>query len=364
MIMDTLYKKLLLLTMAIVLGQSVAAQEKVSKTITEDFSMTNAGQLHLENKYGTVNLYGWDKDNISISVVITASHRKKQNAEDLLKRIRPVINDAENFVDISYEIAEKSDGFFAKYFNKANPFDFDRSNIQIDYTIYLPKKAELDINNKFGDVLIEDWKGKLRANVEHGDIWINEDLAKADVDLSYGKLRGQSIAYGAFRLKNGGLNMANAQSLRINSSGSYINIDNVSALEFYSNKDEVTIEEAGNIYGTLKFTNVKIGLLTKDIDLTMKIADFRVDQITNPKSVIAIEQESSEVSLNIAKFPHQFNAILEQGLVRLPKSFTDVESTMLDKGRRIREIDATYGKQPEGKITITGKKGIVLLKEL
>ena len=200
MIMDTLYKKLLLLTMAIVLGQSVAAQEKVSKTITEDFSMTNAGQLHLENKYGTVNLYGWDKDNISISVVITASHRKKQNAEDLLKRIRPVINDAENFVDISYEIAEKSDGFFAKYFNKANPFDCDRSNIQIDYTIYLPKKAELDINNKFGDVLIEDWKGKLRANVEHGDIWINEDLAKADVDLSYGKLRGQSIAYGAVML--------------------------------------------------------------------------------------------------------------------------------------------------------------------
>ena len=106
--MDTLYKKLLLLTMAIVLGQSVAAQEKVSKTITEDFSMTNAGQLHLENKYGTVNLYGWDKDNISISVVITASHRKKQNAEDLLKRIRPVINDAENFVDeLSIEIKSK-----------------------------------------------------------------------------------------------------------------------------------------------------------------------------------------------------------------------------------------------------------------
>jgi len=50
--------------------------------------------------------------------------------------------------------------------------------------------------------------------------------------------------------------------------------------------------------------------------------------------------------------------------VRLPKSFHDVDSEMLDKGKKLREINAVYGKKVQGRISITGKKGVVLLKEL
>lgn len=362
--MDTLYKKLLLFSVAIFLGQLLAAQEKVSKQISKEFPMTNAGKLRLENKYGDIKLYGWEKDKIAISIAIRATHRKKENAEDLLKRIKPKLTNSNNFVDVTYEIAEKSDGFFAKYFNKANPFDFDRSNIQIDYTIYMPKNAEMDLTNTFGDVFIEDWKGKLRATIEHGDLWINENLSKADVDMKYGKLRAKSMDYAAIRIKNGNLDMTDSKSLRINSSGSDITLNKVTSLEIYSSKDEVDIEEVGTVYGTLKFTNVAISELRKDIDLTMKIADFRVDAILDPKAIIAINQESSEVSLIITNFPHHFNATLEEGLVRLPKSFTNIDSKMLDKGKRMREINATYGKKPIGKILITGSKGVVLLKEI
>lgn len=362
--MDTLYKKLLLFSVAIFLGQSLTAQEKVSRQISKDFPMTNASELRLENKYGDINLYGWDQNKISIAIAITVTHRKKENAEDLLKRIKPILTNSGNLVNVTYKIAEKNDGFFTKYFNKANPFDFDRSNIQIDYTIYMPKNAEIDVTNTFGDVFIEDWKGKLRANIEHGDLWINENLSKADVDMKYGKLRAKSMDYTAIRLKNGSLDMTDSKSLRINSSGSDMTINKVSSLEIYSSKDEVEIEEVGTVYGTLKFTNVAIRELQKDIDLTMKIADFRVDAILDPKAIIAINQESSEVSLVITNFPHLFSATLEEGLVRLPKSFTNVDSKMLDKGKRIREISATYGKKPAGKISISGSKGVVLLKEL
>ena len=98
--------------------------------------------------------------------------------------------------------------------------------------------------------------------------------------------------------------------------------------------------------------------------MNMKIADFRVLGILDPTADIAIEQESSEISLNITDFSHRFDATVEQGLVRLPKSYEDIDSKMLDKGKKLREIHATYGKDIQGKISITGKKGVVLLKEL
>jgi len=363
-IMDTLCKKLLWVALLLAIGQSVTAQVDVSKKLEKTYKMTDAGELHLENKYGNINLYGWDKDETSVVISIKVNHRKKDNAEDLLKRISPVIRESDNYVSIGYEIAEKSSSFFGNLFDKANPFDFNRSNIQIDYTVYMPAKAELEVTNTFGDVIIEDWKGKFKGKIEHGDLWLNEDLNRADVDIKYGKLRAKSINYGNLVLKNGDLDMQDSKSLRINSSGTELSMNSVTALEFYSNKDEVSISEVGTIYGTLKFTTLELNRLKTSVDMTMRVADFRVSEILDPKVDIAIEQESSEVNLNITNFSHRFEATLEEGLVRMPKSFENIDSQMLDKGKKLREIKATYGNDQQGSISITGKKGVVLLKEL
>jgi len=325
--MDTLCKKLLWIALALVLGQSVAAQEKVSKTVTKKFALTDAGKLHLENKYGNINFFGWDKDEVSVSIAISVNHKKKENAEDLLKRIKPTFQNNSNYVSISYQIAEKSRSFLAKLLDET-PFDFDRSNVQINYTVNLPRKTELKVTNTFGDVIIEDWTGKLRAKVEHGDLWINDNLNNADITMKYGKLRANNISYGCLDLKNSELDMGDSKNLRINSSGT-------------------DIEQ-----------------LTKDVDLTLKIADFRVTKITNAAVDIAIKQESSKINLNINDFPHQFEATIEQGLVRLPKSFKNIDSEILDKGKKLRQIKATYGNGAPGNISINGKKGVVLLKEL
>ncbi|MFH6603786.1 hypothetical protein ACEZ3G_09890 [Maribacter algicola] len=362
--MDTLCKKLLWIAMAVALGHGVTAQERVSKKLERSYTMTDSGELHLENKYGNINLFGWDKNEVSIVIDIEVNHRKRENAEELLKRIKPIIRDNDDYVSITYEIAEKEGGFFANLFEKANPFDFDRSNIQVDYTVYMPVKAELELTNTFGDVIIEDWKGPLKGKVEHGDLWINDDLNKADIDMKYGKIRAKSIDYGKLTLKNGDLDMENSKNLRINSNGTEISLNTITSLEFDSNKDEVTIKEVGTIYGNLKFTTLKLDRLLTSVDMTMRVADFRVTKILDPKTDIAIAQESSEISFNITGFQHRFEATIEEGLVRLPKSFDNVDSKMLDKGRKLREIKASYGNNPQGKITITGQKGIVLLKEL
>ncbi|SHI89187.1 hypothetical protein SAMN04488513_102186 [Pseudozobellia thermophila] len=362
--MGTHCRRLFLVIVALGLSLPLMAQEKRSKKLAKSYRLTNAGELHLDNKYGNVNIYGWDKEELSLTVTITVTHKKKDNAQELLDRIRPVLRNSDNFVSLSYEIGESSSGFFSQLFEKANPFDFDRSNIQIDYEVFLPEKAELELANKFGDVFIEDWNGALQAQVQHGDIWISENLNKADISLEFGELRAKNISYGNLELKNGGVDMHDSKNLRINSSGSDIEIGQVTSLEFYSNKDEVTIDEAGSIYGSLKFTSLRLNRLGLDVDMGMKIADFRIDRITNAKTTITIDQESSEISINISDFPHKFSAILEEGLVRLPKSFQNVNSELLDKGKKRREIKATYGKQGQGKISITGKKGLVLLKEL
>ncbi|WP_299799505.1 hypothetical protein [uncultured Maribacter sp.] len=362
--MDILCNKLKLFALAMVIGFTALAQEKVSKKTTKTYPFNNSGELHLENKYGNINIYGWTKEEVSITINITVTDKKKENANDLLKRINPAIRRSDKFISVNYSIGEKNSGFFSNLFDKANPFDFDRSNIQIDYIVYLPKKAELEIVNTFGDVFIEDWAGILKADVQHGDMWMNDNLNKADINIKYGKLRAKNINYANLNVSNGALDMDHANTMRLNSSGSHIDLQQAESLEFYSNKDEVEINEIGTLYGNIKFSKLRIHSLKKDIDLNLKISDLWVESIPTASSRIILEQESSEVSISILNFPHDFSAVLEEGLVRLPKSFHDVDSKMLDKGKKLREIKAVYGKNGKGRISISGKKGVVLLKEL
>ncbi len=109
--MDTFYKKPLLAISVMLFAFSVQAQQKVSKIISKDFTMAHMGKLRLDNKYGDVTITGWDKNKISIIVDITVIHKKKENAENLLKRISAHIKDQNGVTNVTSVIAEKSSGF-------------------------------------------------------------------------------------------------------------------------------------------------------------------------------------------------------------------------------------------------------------
>ncbi|WP_298995111.1 hypothetical protein ACOKFD_15325 [Flagellimonas sp. S174] len=361
--MDTHYKIAFWMVFMLFSAYLGTAQERVSKTVERSFELSNAGELQIENKYGNIDVTGWEQDKVAIKVSIRVNHRKKDNAQSLLSRINPEFKSGSNYVGVVSKIRKKNTGWFADFFNKTNPVDFDRSHVQIDYEVFMPSKAELRVTNRFGDVIIEGWSGPLNALVEHGDLWVTENLNKADVILKFGKVRTQDLEYASLYLKNGELEMENSNSLRLNSSGTDMDITSVKTLEIYSNKDDIAIAEIGSVYGTLKFSTLNIQRLMKEVNLDTKIADFRITQFIEPQSEISFEQESSEITLNVSGFSHRFRATLEQGVVRLPKSFENVNSKVLDKGRRLREIEATYGEDNAGLISINGIKGIVTIND-
>jgi len=263
--MDTFYKTVLLFIIVVLHSHMLCAQKVASKAIEKTYDMTNAGELYIKNKYGDIIVNGWEKNTIKIVTNISVKHKKKENAENLLNRISVSIKKTNDFIHISSEIADKKTGFFTKYFNKANPFDFDKSNIQINYKIYLPSNAEIAITNKFGDVIIDDYTGKLKADIQHGDMWINEHITNASIAMKFGKLQAKSILYGNIELKNGELNLEHSDNLRVNSSGSTIHIDTIKLLEIYSSKDKIIIEEAAKINGEIKYSNINLNAVEEEI---------------------------------------------------------------------------------------------------
>ncbi len=360
--MYILCKKIIPITI-VLLCFSAYSQEVLTKTIDEVYRMTDTGELHLDNKYGNIDISGWDKNKISIKVDIKVTNKKKELAKSLLDRIVINFKDVNDFVDVSSEISEKNTSFFSRYFNKVNPFEFDKSNVEINYTIYLPINAEIDISNKFGDVIIDNWTGRLKAYVEHGDLWINEDISSAKITMKFGKLRSKAIAYGTVSLKNGDVDIESSDKLLLKTSGTKIEIDDVKDLELISSKDDIEIQSVSRIDGELMFSNAQIQQVREKIILKMKVAELRIDQINQADAYVSINQESSDINIGINGLSFNFDAMLEQGLLRLPKTFYNIENNVIDKGKRIREIKGSYGQPGTGIFSFIGKKGIIIFKE-
>ena len=342
---------------------SIHAQETLTKTIEKTFKLTNTGELQLNNKYGNVIINGWEENNAKVTIDVKVTNKKKDNAKTFIDRIKANIRTASNYVSIESEISEENTSFFSRYFNKLNPFEFDKGNVEINYTIYLPVNAEIDVTNKFGDIIIDNWTGKLNAIIEHGDLWINDNVSNANIDMKFGKIRSKSIAYGTINLKNGDIVIENSQNLLLVTSGSNIEIDAVTDLEITSSKDEIVIQNVDNIKGTLKFSNAKINTVKDKIYLTMDVSELRVSKMTNPNPIVEINQESSEVHIGITNLSFNFKANLEEGLLRLPKSFSNIKNNVIDESKRIREITADYGKSKTGTFIFNGRKGAIVLDE-
>ncbi len=357
------YKSILLLVCLCSVCLSLRGQERVVKSIEKNYALTEAGKLQIQNEYGHLAVSSWEKDSVQIVVDIRVSHKKKENSQSLMDRVAPSFETGNDYINIKTEIKEKSQSFFSKYVIKETPLDFSKGNLEINYTIKLPKRVFLEIDNKFGDIVIEGWEGNLKATIEHGDLFLSQHVGQVDLFMSYGKIKGRNIDYGSVELKNGSLNLENAKKLRLNSRGSTIVLNKASNLDLYSNKDEVRLDSIDVLTGELKFASLILNNLNESVDLSMKISDFELTNVSNSDAIIRIKQEDSKIKLNISGISFSFDALLQEGLLRLPKTFQNIESRVVDKVNKIREVEASYGIPKKGRISIRGSKGVVILEE-
>lgn len=362
--MKNLSYKISFLGLLVLFSFSAFGQSIVSKTIEKSHYLSNEGALYLDNKYGDVLIYGWDKNTIKITVNIEAKRKTDEDAKALLKRIKSNITATKTQVIIESEILEKETSFFNKYIGIIDPFKNEGASTTIDYVIYLPKLADIEVNNKYGNIIVSDWGGQLKAKVEHGDLRITDSIANSKLRISYGKLRAYTLYKTNIQSKGASLHIRNSNRLKLVSEGSEISINNVESLELYSNNDNIEIEALGAVFGTVKYSKLEIEKLKNKINLELNLAELRVLEIQSQTPKINVEQKASEVYLNISDTNFDFSAQLEQGVLRVPKTMNNVNSELLDKKKKRRSVIANYGSGDKGIITITGLKGVVILKEL
>lgn len=324
------------------------ARADYTKNIKKAWPKSAVSALKVTNKFGEVKINDLGGDSVTIKVIITVENPSESRAKDLLSKISVDFGKSGGQVSAETIIEE----------------DFkSKQSFRIDYQINIPKNRDLDIANKYGNVVIKELEAKGTFDIAYGSMKAGRMMvpsgSPAIVNISYGKADIESINEATMIFKYSKLYGGEISRLNLDSKYSEINLQRINQLSLDSKYDGFNIEELGRMKATSKYTNYKIGLLHENFDLDTGYGSVRINEVDSKFSNIKIVNSYGGIHIGLNDLNYNLKAEC---------SYCDVDyPSDRYKGNKIREnqsfsLDGNVG-NGGGSVTISSRYGGVKLTE-
>lgn len=285
--------QLLVFTAAFAVGE-----EEFSKILHQEYNADANTLLFIQNKFGDVDINNWDKNQISIDVTITVDHNNEEKAKELIDYIDVKFNQSGNKIEAITEIDDK--------FSKWNTFSWgkDDKDFSIDYKVYVPKNIQLDLENRYGSVFINEIAGQAKLSVKYGNLKVNKlsrDNKKPlnEIYLAYSKGTIDECNWLNLTLKYSKLEIEECKALIAVTKYSKLYVDNASSIVCESKYDEYRIGKLTNFVTTAAYTDFDFDEISKKLEVDNRYGSIKVDYIPKDFELIDIENEYGGVDLKI-----------------------------------------------------------------
>lgn len=255
-----------ILALGLLSGNAFALTGVREKKLSKHYTVSNGDKLSIDNRYGKVHINTWDKNEVTVDVVIRIEAKNDDKAQQLLDRIN--ISERNAGHEISYVTEIKNN----KVVNLAN------QKMSIDYTINAPRKNALDITNKFGNVYLDDFDGSLQMDVSYGALK-TEKIGGDDkyIKVAFGSASIESLDRGKVEVSYSALNINKAQKLDVLNKFGKSTIGSIQDLKINQQYGDLQLGTVERINGTVSFAGLDVDKLLKSADMNLKYcsrADF------------------------------------------------------------------------------------------
>lgn len=359
------YKAILLINLSLLIFGSLLAQnETETRSFTKAFSVSKETSLEVNNKYGAIHMATWNKDSVSIRAEIKANAQSISKLEKMFDGIAINITDTKYLIRAQTDFTQNLNMLFESFKGMTSKLISYDSRVEINYYISVPEYLNLMINNKYGDVYMEDSKSKVIVSVSNGSFKGNSLGNGSSVTLTFCDATINSILSGKINASFSDLVIGETGDLIINSISSRYEIKKISTLEAESKRDKFFIDNIDVLKANSYFTDFKISNLKKEIDLTTRYGNITTDLVENRFESININSGYSDISFRFDQgTSYNFDIRQINSFLVLPdKDIKSEKKTMNDEKKEYSTF-GTVGKNPgTSKVKIDATRGNIYLK--
>jgi len=188
--------------------------------------------------------------------------------------------------------------------------------------INIPKDRDLDIANRYGNLIINELNAKGTFNVSYGNMTAGKmempSGNPAIVNINYGKADIESINDATMVFKYSKLYGGDFGKLNLDTKYSTVNIHHVNTLNLDSKYDGINIDEIGTIIATSKYSNYKIDLLHNIFDLNTGYGSVRINKVDSKFEKIKIVNSYGGINIGLNDLNYHLKAQCSYCDVNLP----------------------------------------------
>ncbi len=346
--------------------QSFAQKTSLVKTLEQSFEVNKGVSFELTNKYGDVVINGWDKDQFDVTIKLTTYGKDDENARKMMDRIEFDFNVAKNYVIIE-TIMDREKGMLSEFFSTIGDYSktlLNKSEIDIDFEINIPNGASIEIDNKFGDIVINDVNGKITINQSHGNFKSGNLTNLSRINVSYGNIDINQFKLGNINIRGGDLELRYAEKVNITSNSSELFLKKIDELKLNSTSDKVHLSEVGILTGSTNFSNIDIYRFHKLCQLDQSYGEMVIHQIDKDFESIKLKGKSTDYHMNFQKgtvFSVEITA--REDKLKMIENPLEMQSGFVDDKEKIIRVEGTYGTgQPDGRqLQLESNNGEVII---
>lgn len=339
------------LILLVALGARLQAQEvELSKRITKAFKVDANAQIDMSNKYGEVIVQTWEKDSVRFEILITSFGKNDESVNKLIDRVSFDHTNSGKFLKFE-TVFDRQSGSFKEFWNSLGDYSkvlINRNNLNVDYKVYLPKSSNLYLENKFGDIYINEFSGRSKIVLSQGDIKISKHSGQLNLDLKFGKANISTVNIAFLELQIAELSIAKASKLDISSSSSTINIIESRSIKIDARNDKYYLRNVGSLNGEATFSSVNISNLETEIIGKANFSDLSIENFSQAGSIINLNTRSTDIRLWLpTEKAYDVDLTAREDRLDIPLNWKSLKSYYTDdKNKYIRVSGEIQGQNP------------------
>jgi hypothetical protein len=352
-------KKMTGLTLACLIAVAPLLSQQYSRRIVKSYQVNNSTTVDIYNKYGKIQIVTWEKDSVrfNIELQIKASNDSKLNK--LKSNIDFNFTGTEYYVIAKTRIGNNTSSIFNDIADIAGSILSSDNQVTIDYLVMMPKHINLKLENKFGDVYIDDLEGNLNVTLSNGELKANNLSGNTVINLSSGDGVVNSIKDGKMVISYSDFHIKEVDKLSIDSRSSRINIDKADFLKLASRRDKLYLPDVSELYGESYWSDFTIYILRNELNFNLNNGNLSIDAIQRGFSFIQIISEYTDLDLVFERgsayeidITHHEDVILSY-----PRQLANLQTRVINEDDK---QELTYGKIGSGssgsKVKISASK--------
>ncbi|MBY0244440.1 MAG: hypothetical protein K2Q03_03195 [Sphingobacteriaceae bacterium] len=273
---------------------------KKSKMLTKTYDLSKNEKVTLSNKFGSITIKTWEKDEIKVDAQLFAYAYTEAEAQELLDNIQIVT--AKNEQGVSFKTNLKNDsgswGNGRKWGRKW------KREVKINFTVYMPSENPLNAAQEYGNIVIDNFDGPTSIAVEYGNFTAgNLNNANNKISLEYGKGSISNAKSAKINHSYGnGFSIGTIDNLTMDAQYTSVRIGNIKnhANIKHEYGGGLSIESVENINLDAQYTNVKIKKLVGDLVAKIEYGKMVLEEVAKKCKKININSDYTTLKLNFA----------------------------------------------------------------